>query len=107
VRFLGHLLQQIPGKLLLIWDGAPIHRDKYGHAFLAAGGAARLHIEPLPGYAPDLMPLEGIWHHLKAVELGNVVCHNQQELRHQLRLAVARLRQKPAVLRGCIRQCGY
>ena len=26
VRFLKHLLRQIPGKLLLIWDGSPIHR---------------------------------------------------------------------------------
>ena len=26
VRFLKHLMRQIPGKLLLIWDGSPIHR---------------------------------------------------------------------------------
>ena len=26
VRFLQHLLRHIPGKLLVIWDGAPIHR---------------------------------------------------------------------------------
>ena len=26
VRFLKHLLRQIPGKLLIIWDGSPIHR---------------------------------------------------------------------------------
>ena len=27
IRFLEHLLREIPGKLLLIWDGAPIHRS--------------------------------------------------------------------------------
>lgn len=106
VRFLRHLLQQIPGRILVIWDGAPIHRNQHVAAFLAAGGAARLHIAPLPGYAPDLMPVEGIWQHLKHVELRNVVCHNQQDLRQELRLAVARLRQKPAIIAGCIRQCG-
>ena len=27
IRFLEQLLREIPGKLLLIWDGAPIHRS--------------------------------------------------------------------------------
>ena len=26
VRFLKHLMRHIPGKLLVIWDGSPIHR---------------------------------------------------------------------------------
>jgi len=26
VRFLKHLLQHIPGKLLVVWDGLPAHR---------------------------------------------------------------------------------
>jgi transposase len=107
VRFLRHLLRQIPGRLLVIWDGAPIHRNQGVQEFLAAEGATRLQIEWLPGYAPDLMPVEGIWQHLKHVELRNVVCHSQQELRHELQLAVARLRQKPDIIAGCIRQCGY
>ena len=28
IRFLEKLLEQIPGKLLIIWDGAAIHRSK-------------------------------------------------------------------------------
>jgi len=28
VRFLKHLMRQIPGKLLIIWDGSPIHRGR-------------------------------------------------------------------------------
>jgi hypothetical protein len=28
VRFLKHLTRQIQGKLLVIWDGSPIHRSK-------------------------------------------------------------------------------
>src|SRR5690349_24534410 len=64
VRFLRHLLRQIPGRLLVIWDGAPIHRNQGVQEFLAAEGATRLQIEWLPGYAPDLMPVEGIWQHL-------------------------------------------
>src|SRR2546421_6530700 len=61
VAFLRLLLSKIPGKLLVIWDGASIHRAKAIKEFLAAGAAARLNLERLPGYAPDLNPQEGVW----------------------------------------------
>lgn len=62
VRFLRHLLRHVAGKLLVIWDGSPIHRAQPVKDFLAQGAATRLHLERLPGYAPDLNPDEGIWH---------------------------------------------
>ena len=37
VRFLKHLMGQIPGKLLVIWDGSPIHRGGAVKDFLASG----------------------------------------------------------------------
>ena len=42
VRFLEHALRQIPGKLLVVWDGSPIHRSKVVKRFLAEGAAGRL-----------------------------------------------------------------
>jgi hypothetical protein len=48
VRFLKHLLGQIPGKLLLIWDGSPIHRGAAIKDFLASGASSRLKLEQLP-----------------------------------------------------------
>ena len=66
VRFLRHALRQIPGKLLVIWDGSPIHRSKVVKEFLRSGASARLQLEQLPGYAPELNPDEGIWKHLKS-----------------------------------------
>ena len=107
VRFLQHLLRHISGQLLVIWDGAPIHRAQVVKDFLAAGGAARLHLEPLPAYAPELNPDEGIWNYLKRFELRNRCCDDLAELRLELRLAAARLRHKGAVIRGCMRQYGY
>jgi transposase len=106
VRFLKHLMGHIAGKLLIIWDGAPIHRDKAVKAFLAEGAARQLSLEPLPGYAPDLNPDEGVWNHLKSVELRNVSCHDQDELKHELRLAIVRLRHRPDLIRGFIKHCG-
>jgi hypothetical protein len=64
VRFLKHLMGQIEGKLLVIWDGSPIHRSRSVKDFLASGAARRLQLEQLPGYAPELNPDEGVWKHL-------------------------------------------
>jgi transposase len=108
VRFLQHLLVQVPGKLLVIGDGASIHHGQPVKDFLAAGAAARLQLERLPGYAPDLNPLDqGLWQQLKHVELANVCCANARELRHALRQAVARVRRKPHLIHGFIRHAGY
>jgi len=107
VAFLQAVLDQVEGHLTVIWDGAPIHRSHVVKDFLRGGGAHRLHLEQLPGYAPDLNPDEGIWNYLKRVELGNVCCHDMAELTEQVRLAEQRLRDKPEIIRACSRQCGY
>ena len=106
VVFLQHLVAQIGGKLVVIWDGAPIHRAQPVKDFLATEAGQRVHLEPLPGYAPDLNPAEGIWNLLKRVELKNVCCATQAELRRCLRLAAGRLRRKPAMIEACIREVG-
>jgi transposase len=48
VAFLEHLLREIPGRLVMIWDGAPIHRSRVIKDFLANGAAQRVHLERLP-----------------------------------------------------------
>jgi transposase len=100
VRFLKHLLTQLGRNLLVIWDGSPIHRGKAVKAYLADGAAKRIHLEPLPPYAPDLNPDEGVWSHLKCVELRNRCCLNLGHLRHELDLAVIRLRRKPYLVQS-------
>lgn len=60
VRLLKHALSEIPGKLLIIWDGSQIHRSREVKEFLQGGAASRIQLEQLPGYAPDLNPDEGI-----------------------------------------------
>lgn len=107
VEFLRLLLRQLPGKLLVIWDGSPIHRGKVVKDFLARGAAKRVQLERLPAYAPELNPDEGVWNYLKHVELRNVRCQDLTHLEDELRRAVTRLRRKRAVLHGCIRQVRY
>ena len=91
----------------MIWDGSPIHKGQPIKDFLAAGAAKRLHLERLPGYAPELNPDEGIWNYLKRVEHKNRCCRELAELRRDVRRAKERLRHKRDVIRACSRQCGY
>lgn len=106
VRFLRHLLRHIPGKVLILWDRGSIHRSRVVKEFLAAGAAARIHLEHLPAYAPELNPDEGIWNYLKRVELKNVSCQGVSQLRCELRQAKERLRHKPHIIMGCLKQPG-
>jgi transposase len=106
VEFLSHLRKVAGKRLLIIWDGSPIHRRKAVQEFVArTEGAVR--VEALPGYAPDLNPLdEGGWNHLKHVQMGNLVCEDLEELHEQFHLAVGRLRQKPHLIRSFFAQAG-
>ncbi len=106
VGFLKHALGQIPGKLLIVWDGSPIHRSKAVKEFLEGGAAERIRLEQLPAYAPEINPDEGIWKHLKYTEMKNLCCQSLAELRVELRKAKERLRHKKHVILGCIRQPG-
>ena len=104
IGFLLHLLGQLKGKLLVIWDGASIHRSKAVQAFLASPVARRLRVERLPGYAPELNPVEAVWQYLKRVELRNLCCDDLVHLRAEIRKALARLRYKTKILLGCLRK---
>lgn len=101
VRFLRLLLRKVPGKLLLMWDGSPIHRGKAINAFLTRGAARRFHLERLPGYAPDLNPQEGIWNVLQRHELKNGCCGNLDELGQEFQWAKRRLRHRRATILAC------
>jgi transposase len=103
VAFLEHLLREVPGRMVIIWDGAPIHRSHVMQEFLANGAAQRLHLERLPAYAPELNPGEDLWQQLKGVELRNVGCFNIAHLRVELRDAVKRVRRKPRLIQSFFR----
>ena len=84
IEFLLHLLRVAGERLLMIWDGSPIHRRAAVKEFVAST-RSRVWLEALPGYAPDLNPWdEGGWHHLKNVEMRNLVCRDLDELHQEL-----------------------
>ena len=107
VAFVRQLLRQIAGKLLVVWDGATIHRGQTVNDFLAQGATARVHLERLPADAPELNPAEGVWNMLKRGELKNRCGQDLDERRWELGLAIRRLQRQRDRVRGCVAQCGY
>ena len=70
IVFLIHLLRVAGERLLLIWDGSPIHRRTEVRDFVSST-RGKVWLEAMPGYAPDLNPWdEGGWHHLKHVRMA-------------------------------------
>ena len=106
VEFLQHLLRVAGPRLLVIWDGSPMHRRAAVQEFVV-GTHGKVWVEALPGFAPDLNPWdEGGWHRLKDVEMRNLVCRDLEELRQEFYLAVGRLRQKPRLVQSFLAQAG-
>ena len=99
VDFLGHLLRHLSGKLLVVWDGLPAHRARVVSDFIAAQ-RGRLAIQWLPGYAPELNPVEYIWGCWKKHELPNFCPHDFAQLSYQARRALCRMRRRSRLVRA-------
>ena len=99
VDFLAHLLRQLPGKLLVIWDRLPQHRAQLVSELVAAQGD-RLWIEYLPGYAPELNPVEYLWGYWKHHALPNFCPDDLTELGFFGRRALQRMRRRPTLIRS-------
>jgi transposase len=106
IEFFKHLRAVTGSRILVVWDGSPIHRRVAVKEFVERS-KGKVVVEQLPGYAPDLNPWdEGGWHHLKNVEMRNLVTHDLEELQEQFYLAIDRLRQKPRMARSFYAQAG-
>ena len=81
IAFLSELnaIEQRP--VLLIWDGLPAHRSRRMTDWVRSQ-RDWLSVERLPGYAPDLNPLEQALGNLKSRELANLCRDTIDEVAH-------------------------
>jgi transposase len=97
VEFLDHLLQHLPGPLLIVWDRLPAHRSGLVADFVTAQ-EGRVALEYLPPYAPELNPVEYLWGHWKHHELPNVCPKDFWSLNENARRTLRRLRRRPRLI---------
>ncbi len=69
LQFLQALRRHVPHGFTLIWDRHRPHRATRVTTWLAMH--RRIVVEWLPGYAPDLNPVEPVWSHTKYGDLAN------------------------------------
>jgi len=103
-----HFLQQLTrsqhGPIDLIWDRLPAHRGGPVGRWLARH-RRRVHAHLLPGYAPELNPVELIWGHAKMNPLANFAPAELDDLLHQTQRALLSIAANQPLLRSFIRHC--
>lgn len=103
VEFIQHLQRHLKARLLIIWDGAAIHRSKLVANFLR-GTKGMVAVERLPAYAPELNPVEYMWSHLKCHEIANLITSQAWELSMEATKALRRMRRRPSIIAACFSQ---
>jgi len=98
IGVLGQLRRFLGGqKVTLLWDGLPSHRSRRMQSFIASQ-RGWLVLEPLPGYAPEFNPVEGLWANLKDQEFANYAADTLQDLAQTAHDGVRRIRRRPRLL---------
>jgi len=104
IEFIGHLQRHLPGRrLLLLWDGASIHRSKLVQDYLSST-KGQVMAERLPAYAPEINPVEYMWAHLKSHEIANLIATRAWELSLEATRALRRMRRRPSIISACFAQ---
>jgi transposase len=98
IEFLRRLLRDCAGrKVHLIVDGHPVHRAKLVSAWVGRH-AERIELHFLPGYSPELNPVELLNHEVKANAAGRRRPRSAGELRDELHGYLRRRQRHPEVL---------
>ena len=63
-------------------------------------------VEPLPGYAPELNPVEALWASLKGVELANLAGDTLKDVTAAAERGIQRIRATPQLAYSFLRHCG-
>ncbi len=92
-------------KAILIWDGLPAHKSREMKAYLDSQ-QSWLRVERLPGYSPDLNPVESLWGNVKGQELANRCAADLGESETALRSGMDRVRQSDNLPFGFLHHAG-
>lgn len=97
--FLGELRRHLGGGFILVWDGLAAHRSPSVRRYCIE---RHIYLEQLPGYAPELNPVEIAWSYLKMNPLANLAPHNLEQLLTATRQAGRSTQRKRSTIEGCL-----
>ena len=103
MEFLKALRRQLRRRLLIVWDGAAQHRSRIVRQYLDSTRGA-LQMALLPGYAPDLNPVEYLWAWLKRHALANFCPHTLAELKNTARRKLKSGQKRKSIIAACWKQ---
>jgi transposase len=101
--FLKALLDHFRRRLLIIWDNGQPHRSRLVRDYVAStDGMLQLHF--LPGYAPELNPVEFLWGWLKRHALANFCADDFDDLRQTTRTKLKSAQRRNVIIASCWQQ---
>jgi transposase len=105
VRFPRCIRWQLRRKLLVILDRGKVHRARVVQEYLRRL-QGKIRLDPLPGYAPDLNPVEQVWNHTKYSDMANLAPENLRELGSLVNACISRTRYQWHLLRAFFELAG-
>lgn len=106
IDFLKALKRELRGRnCIVIWDGLPAHKSKEMKAYLATQ-RSWLRVEFLPGYSPELNPVETLWGNVKGQELANLCPDDLGEVADALRRGMQRVGASHNLARAFLKNAG-
>ncbi len=106
--FLSRLLKDSDGPVFLVLDGHPVHRSADVRKYVeSTEGKLRLFF--LPGYSPELNPVEQTWNFTKRHNIGKRTIKGPDHLKRLAIGALRKLQKLPEIIRGFFRhpECAY
>ncbi len=105
VMFLRLLKRHLHRPLTILWDRGRVHdRCRVVQQYLAQH--PEIVTEPLPAYAPELNPDEGVWQHTKYSRMPNYAPRDVAALRRRVTSELKQLRRQPHHLAAFIEHTG-
>jgi transposase len=101
--FLRALLAQIPGDIVVLWDGSSNHKGEPIRQLLRE--ESRLTLVRLPPYCPHFNPVEYLWAWLKYGQLPNFAAADALALDEAVRERLTLAQGSPQLLRGFWDHC--
>lgn len=106
IAFLQDLRRHLRGKkAILVWDGLPAHKSQVMKEYLHSQ-RSWLRVEPLPGYAPELNPVESLWGNVKGQELANRCSKDLEEVVTAVESGFKRVRKSRALPFSFLKHAG-